>query len=415
MGRFLFVVPPFFGHVNPTVSVAAELMKMGHEVSWVGHKSILTHVVAQHKPLFLLDENAIYQHFASFKGAKDKESGLVPRVTFGIPGFKFLMEQVFVPIARDMLEGTGEAIRAFAPDVVITDQQCFAGAIAAQKAKLPWASLCTTSASVVFSFSQMPKVNAWITGLIEKLQDEAGIPPGERFATTPFPASQELVVLFSTKEFAAPDTTLPAHYRYVGPSLQSRVETAPFPFEQLKEGVPRLLVSFGTLNAGESGRIYEEVFKAFEHRKIQVIMVAPDQMLQRVAAERPDNFIVSPFIPQLAVLGKVNAVMCHGGHNTVIESLVRGLPLVIAPITDDQPVIADQVVKSGSGLRINFRRAGADAIYTAVNRVLTEPGFAAGARRMQSSLEHAGGAPLAAQLISGLLKGISQTQVSRAT
>ena len=144
-------------------------------------------------------------------------------------------------------------------------------------------------------------------------------------------------------------------------------------------------------------------------------MVAPDQMLQRVAAERPDNFIVSPFIPQLAVLGKVNAVMCHGGHNTVIESLVRGLPLVIAPITDDQPVIADQVVKSGSGLRINFRRAGADAIYTAVNRVLTEPGFAAGARRMQSSLEHAGGAPLAAQLISGLLKGISQTQVSRAT
>mgnify|MGYP000904970767 CR=1 FL=1 len=36
MGRFLFVVPPLTGHVNPTLPVAAELVRRGHEVAWTG-------------------------------------------------------------------------------------------------------------------------------------------------------------------------------------------------------------------------------------------------------------------------------------------------------------------------------------------------------------------------------------------
>ena len=403
MGRFLFVVPPFFGHVNPTISVASELMKMGHEVSWAGYKSILERAVPVHTPLFPIDETAIAAHFATFSQGQTPLSGNTPRVTFGMQGFKFLMEQVFVPLSRDMLSGTRAAIKSFAPDVVITDQQCFAGAIAAQSAKLPWASMCTTSASVVFGFDKMPKVAGWMTGLIEKLEDEAGLHPTERFALSPFPSSNELVLVFSTKEFASPDISLPAHYQFVGPSLQSRIETTPFPFEKLMDDVPRVLISFGTLNAGESGRIYEEIFLAFAGKKIQIILVAPDNMLKRAADQRPANFIVSPFIPQLAVLGKVSAVMCHGGHNTVIESLARGLPLVIAPITDDQPVIADQVVRAGAGVRINFRRAKATTIFESVNRVLSDKRFAEGADRIKDSLAGAGGVRMAATLLANLL------------
>ncbi|MDV9201520.1 glycosyltransferase, partial [Streptomyces sp. Wh19] len=35
MSRFLFVVPPLVGHINPTVGVAAELVASGHAVAWV--------------------------------------------------------------------------------------------------------------------------------------------------------------------------------------------------------------------------------------------------------------------------------------------------------------------------------------------------------------------------------------------
>ncbi|HWO68622.1 MAG TPA: glycosyltransferase, partial [Umezawaea sp.] len=41
MSRFLFVVPPLVGHVNPTVGVAAELVARGHEVAWAGHRDVI--------------------------------------------------------------------------------------------------------------------------------------------------------------------------------------------------------------------------------------------------------------------------------------------------------------------------------------------------------------------------------------
>ncbi|EOD63162.1 glycosyl transferase, partial [Amycolatopsis vancoresmycina DSM 44592] len=41
MARFLFVVPPLTGHVNPAAGVAAELAARGHEVAWAGHPELL--------------------------------------------------------------------------------------------------------------------------------------------------------------------------------------------------------------------------------------------------------------------------------------------------------------------------------------------------------------------------------------
>src|SRR6185295_18516837 len=39
--RVLFVVPPLAGHVNPTVTVAAELTARGHQVAWTGPAEVL--------------------------------------------------------------------------------------------------------------------------------------------------------------------------------------------------------------------------------------------------------------------------------------------------------------------------------------------------------------------------------------
>lgn len=35
MSKFAFIVPPLTGHINPTLSVGAELLAMGHEVAWI--------------------------------------------------------------------------------------------------------------------------------------------------------------------------------------------------------------------------------------------------------------------------------------------------------------------------------------------------------------------------------------------
>jgi len=98
----------------------------------------------------------------------------------------------------------------------------------------------------------------------------------------------------------------------------------------------------------------------------------------------------------------VAAVVCHSGHNTVCEALAHGVPLVVAPIKDDQPVIAEQVVNAGAAIRVRFGRVGSDELRTAVMRLLHEDVFRAAAATIQASFRRAGGAARAADLLERL-------------
>jgi MGT family glycosyltransferase len=120
------------------------------------------------------------------------------------------------------------------------------------------------------------------------------------------------------------------------------------------------------------------------------------------ASAGPGTVLVRSYVPQLALMPRLAAVVCHGGNNTVCEALSHGVPLVVAPVRDDQPVIAEQVVRSGAGLRVRFGRAGPDAVRTAVHTVLRDPSFRAAARRCQPLFAAAGGAAAAADRVEKL-------------
>ena len=73
---------------------------------------------------------------------------------------------------------------------------------------------------------------------------------------------------------------------------------------------------------------------------MQAIIVGPPDLLP----DPPGNVLVVPSVPMLALLPRLDAVISHGGMNTVCETLAHGVPLVLAPIRHDQPVVASQVV-----------------------------------------------------------------------
>jgi UDP:flavonoid glycosyltransferase YjiC (YdhE family) len=102
-------------------------------------------------------------------------------------------------------------------------------------------------------------------------------------------------------------------------------------------------------------------------------------------------------------MGHVDAVVCHAGHNTVCEALACAVPLVLAPVRDDQPLIAEQVAVAGAGLRLRFTHANAEHIGRALDRVLTEHSFTAAAMRIRDSFAAAGGAPAAADGLEKLV------------
>jgi len=384
MSRFLFVVPPLVGHINPTVSVGNELTARGHEVAWVGHRTTLGRLLPQDAVRFDLDDEV----------PEDLVESVSARACSvrGAERLKFLWEEFFIPLARAMRPGVEAAIDNFAPDVLIVDQQTIAGSIVARLRGLPWATFATTSAGVSDPLVGLPKVRAWLDRLIGGLQREAGlevIADAER--------SPHLFVAFTTAELIGDVSEFPDHFYFVGPSISDRPESAEFPWDRLN-GLPRVLVSLGTVNADAGERFYRQTVEALGGQPMQVVLVAPEGSVGAV----PDNVILRSFVPQLSLLPHMDAVVCHAGHNTVAESLAHGRPLVLAPIKDDQPIVAQQVVDAGAGIRVKFGRVKAHELREAVHRVLHDSTYANAAARVGDSFARAGGAARAAELLEGL-------------
>lgn len=88
------------------------------------------------------------------------------------------------------------------------------------------------------------------------------------------------------------------------------------------------------------------------------------------------------------------------------EALWHGVPLVVAPIRDDQPIVAYQVVDAGAGVRLRFGRADAARIGAAVDAVLDPArGHRKAAEAVGESFRAAGGGASAADHLEAVAAG----------
>lgn len=382
MARYLFVVPPLTGHINPTVSIAAALERRGHEVAWVAHPGASRPLLPEGARIFALDDRIPTE-------LRD-EMAARGRANRGLAAFKFLWEEFFLPLAHAMLPGVEEAVRAYDPALLIVDQQAMAGGLAARRLGRRYATLASTSAGVTSWLAELPLVHEWLAERQAELQREVGLEP------VPTPdRSPDLVIICSAEALAGADVEWPAHYRFIGPSIAARNDTTPFPWERLDASQHGILVSLGTVNADRGEKFYRAAVEALADMPVQAIFAAPPELVGPV----PERFIVQPWVPQLDLLPRLSAVIGHGGHNTTVEALSFGLPLVLAPIRDDQPVVARQVEVAGAGLRVRFGRVDAPTLKSAVTAVLNEPSYRESAAAIRAAFARAGGPEAAADAL----------------
>lgn len=395
MGRFLFVVPPLSGHVNPTIALGEELSRRGHAVAWTGHSQLVAPLLPTGAELIPLDHELPAEMVTS---ARERAMSLR-----GVAALEFLWREFLRPLAVAMVPGVEAAVTAFEPDCLVVDQQAFAGAIVARRRGIAWVTSATTSAELVDPFHALPKVGAWVLSQLVELQLEAGV-TGEVATRGDLRFSDHLIIAFTTSALTGP-LTLPegsGPVVMVGPSLRGAdregVDASLAHF--LDRPGPGVLVTLGTVNAEAGGRFFAAALEAAEHSSWRAVVVAPAETI----VDPPENVFVARFVPQLQVLDRVDAVVCHAGHNTVCESLAKGLPLVVAPIRDDQPIIADQVEKCGAGVRVRFGRVGPKELKAAVDAVLDDGDYRAAAARVQASFVSAGGAAAAADNLEELVR-----------
>jgi zeaxanthin glucosyltransferase len=378
--RFLFITLPLPGHANPIAAVAGILTAHGHEVMWAGSESFLRPIVGARAAIHPIPLRA-------HRGQAEQ----------GMAAAKTRWEGYIAPHAKSTLPGIEQAIAEFRPDLLAVDQHAVAGALAAHRHGLRWASLAPTTMELGRPYrSTMPKVETWIGGRLAAMWTGAGLPglPPHDLRFSP-----HLLIAFTGTALAGePDS--PTRTELVGPALAVRPPDPDFPFDRLDLGRRLVLVTMGTLSMDIARAFYDRAIEALRPlgERVQAIVVAPDGTIP----DPPEHVLVRPRVPVLDLMPRLDAVVGHGGLNTVCEALVHGVPLVLAPIKGDQPVNADQVAAAGAGIRVSFARARPQRLRDALTAVLDDPSYRAAARRVGATLRAAGGAEAAAGLLEDL-------------
>ncbi|WP_018628868.1 glycosyltransferase [Niabella aurantiaca] len=391
MSKFLFVVPPFFGHLSPTLSIGAGLIARGHEVTWLG----IVPVDEAHLPeggVFMVPEAALKGHRAEIerilKRQDDGPSLSQPEV------MKLALEETYVPIARMMMPGLEQFMDEWQPDVVVNDCITFAGALAAYKKGIPCATTTPVPPDVMGDTAgNAPKIFEWLQKLIRDLQHSVGIEEEGVFIH-----SRKLNIVFTSAAFAGFGNPEP-HMQFVGP-VQGRPNHSPFDWERLSGATtPKIFVSLGTLLVDIRKEFFTRLIEAFRDEPVTIIAATDPAVLE----EWPDNFIVQGFVPQAALMPHMDAVICHGGFNTVNDTFMNGLPMLITPIAYDHFHTASLIEKAGCGLKIRYRRMRAADMRNAVWRLLKEPRFREAAAAVRETFMAAGGSARAIELLENFV------------
>ncbi|GMU55186.1 MAG: oleandomycin glycosyltransferase [Candidatus Xenobia bacterium] len=410
MATLLFATQPGSGHFNPLLSIARRMEAQGHHTAFT----------CSGPPDF----------HEEVRRARVELHPLPQPLSLSVPA------ALLLPHTRGMLETmvavlvfTGDLVvhaRALAtlladrrPDAVICDFAFPAAALAAERAGLPWVSvyhagLAYRGPSVPPLGSGLPIGGQWgwrgqIAGWMERLGNDLlnrrmarararlGLPAVKRdyFWTSPW-----LTLVLSAEAVEAPRHSLTAETCFIGPCFGER-SGEQFGLERRFCERPLVYVSLGTV-FNRKPDVFHRILTGLQE-DCELVVSAGGAFPALSARRYLPSVHLFPRVPQVDLLPLVDAVVSHGGNNTINETLAAGKPLLVLPVGGEQQDNASRVEFLGAGLRTTLN-APAATIRALVGRLIRESSFRDSASACAAVLAETRGTETARLLIERLLE-----------
>jgi MGT family glycosyltransferase len=264
---------------------------------------------------------------------------------------------------------------------------------------MPFAYATDERSQHVFEGSR--KVYDWLMSPLSKVLRDAS----RRLAIEPRDGLHECLSPYAQISqtlpgFDFPRQHPPANFHAVGPLRAPQTEQpGEWPIDPAR---PFIFASLGTLQ-GSRYDMFKRIATASRQLGAQLLVAhcggldaRQEQRLIKAGATW-----VTDFAPQQWALQHADAVVTHGGLNTVMDAIVARTPMLVMPIAFDQPGVASRVTHAGIGLQLR-RGAGAGQIrerLTQLRGLPTEP-----FERLATELANAGGTSRAADIVEAVVR-----------
>ncbi|WP_255287123.1 macrolide family glycosyltransferase [Bacillus cereus] len=382
MSKALVINFPAEGHINPTIGVVKELVNRGEEV------------------IYYCEEEYRYKlqnidiQFRNYGGMLD-EINLKNRMKDMFNPLQMIYR--FLRATENAIPFLLESINREKFDYMIYDQHFILGRILAEILTIPTVASCTTFAMTKEMLEGMKEkfkdidVNSTLYKECSTIMNRIS----NRYSIKIYSLEQifhyesDMTLVFSSKYFQPHSDSFNDHVKFIGPSIITRNEEMNFPLYKL-EGKSVIYISMGT-ELNKQLELYEKCLQAFkDFNGIVVISIGKEINLMEFS-NIPSHFIIRPYVPQLEILKYADVFITHGGMNSVSEGLYHNTPLVILPITNDQPFVAKRAEELNAGIVLNHKSVTVAELKEAVNTLLNNSSYKEASTVIGRSLRESGG------------------------
>jgi len=270
--------------------------------------------------------------------------------------------------ARDV-EVVRQAIRAFQPDVVITEHRISA-IVAARLERVP--VVADYSYPLQPSFASSPECSAGVRAYLQQ---------------NGLPAVHSALELFDWSEIKF----VASSYELEPINGENVIHVGPFqsaaPPVGASEPRDRIIAYAGT-GVISARRLLRVLTDAFDGTSFQVYLAS-----EQLAPFERGTLHVQPYFDFDALLPGAVASIHHGGQNSVMKGLIHGVPqLIVSGSHFERSYNADSVVRLQVGVKLDPGQLTPEQVKSWVNRFASDPAYRQKARAAGQDLLKLGGA-----------------------